>query len=150
MIHNHNDKHNDNTITHDNHKNKLAAQRGHVRKALHTIQQKMEDRRNGIIPQLDRAMVKIMIASMDVAEFYGPPRIADMVRTMALRAGRGMDLATQDDDGRAWDFNIFEMRNGAARRILTDRPLLRIGGPKCTFYSTMNHGNRATMATAVV
>ena len=147
---NNNDNNNNNTIIHDNHHHKLAEQRGHVRKALHTIQQKMAGGENSITSQLDQTMMKILIASMDVAEFYSPPRIIEMARTMGLRAGWSMDLTTRDTDGRAWDFNIPEMRNRAARRIVTDKPPLVIGSPLCTVYSAMNNINHARMATEVV
>ena len=61
-----------------------------------------------------------------------------------------MDLTTQDTDGRAWDFNIAEMRNRAARRVLTDKPLLIIGSPMCTVHSAMNRMNHAKMPAEVV
>ena len=90
-------------------------------------------------------MLQMMVSAMDVAEFYSPPRVAKMAAEMGLRAGWGMDLTTQDNDGRPWDFNILEMRNRAARKVLEDKPLLLIGSPMCTVYCTMNNINHAKM-----
>ena len=69
-----------------------------------------------------------------------------MARKIGLRAGWSLDLITTDVDGRAWDFNSVEMWNRAARRVLQDRPLLLIGSPMCTVYSTMNDVNHARMS----
>ena len=37
--------------------------------------------------------------------------------------------ATQDEYGRAWDFNHLEMRNRAVTKLLKDKPRLLIGSP---------------------
>ena len=74
-------------------------------------------------------MMHMMIAAMDVAEFYSPPRVATMASRMGLRVGWSLDLTTKDTDGRAWDFNVPEMRNRAARLVLKDKPMLLIGSP---------------------
>ena len=61
-----------------------------------------------------------------------------------------LDLTTQDEDGRYWDFTEPEMRNRAARKVLQDKPVLFIGSPMCTVYSTMNHINHAKMPRELV
>ena len=61
-----------------------------------------------------------------------------------------MDIITNDIDGRAWGFNVPEMRNRAARRVFTDRPLNTIGGPMCTVHSVMNNINSARMPPEIV
>ena len=84
---------------------KLKEQQGHLRKAIHAMKQDIDKRSSNIAEQLDKVMMMNMIASMDVAEFYSPPRVAEMAAKTGLRAGWGMDLTTCDHDGRAWDFN---------------------------------------------
>ena len=125
-------------------------QRGHVRKAIQQIKQKTRGTVNNVSSQLDKIMFQLMVSAMDVAEFYSPPRIAEMAARMGLRAGWSLDLNTQDSDGRWWDFNNKEMRNRAVRRILTDKPLLLIGSPMCTIHSAMNNINHAKMPRQVV
>lgn len=90
-------------------------------------------------------MLKMLIANMDVAEFYSPPRVTELARRMGLKAGWSVDLTTTDSDGRAWDFNEVEMRNRAVREVLVDKPLLLIGSPMCTVYSAMNRINHSRM-----
>ena len=43
-------------------------------------------------------------------------------------------------------FNDAEMRNRAARRIFKDKPLLLIGSPMCTVFSSMNVINHSKMS----
>ena len=150
VIRHHHDEHNDNTTTCNSQKHNVAEQRGHVRKALHAATQDMGSETSSLISQLDQIMMAMMIASMDVAEFYSPPRIIEMARAMGPRTGWSMDITTQDSDGRAWDFNAAETRNRAARRILMDKPLLLIGSPMCTIHSIMNNINNARMPREVV
>ena len=121
-----------------------------MRKAIHVVKQKMKETRNNLSKQFDQTMLQTLIAAMDVAEFYSPPRITEMAAKMGLRAGWSLDLTTNDEDGRAWDFNVPEMRNRAARKVLTDKPLLLIGNPMCTIYSCMNNINHARMAPEIV
>ena len=64
------------------------------------------------------------------------PRIASMAAKMGLRAGWSFDITTYDRDGRAWDFNIPEMRNRAARMMPADKPVLLIVCPMCTIHNS--------------
>lgn len=125
-------------------------QRGHVRKTLHMVKQKIKQGRINIISQWDQTMLKMLIASVDVAELYNPPRIVSMAAKTWLRAGWGMDITTHDVDGFAWGFNTPEMKNRVARRVLTDKPRLLIGSPTCTAHSVMDHINHARVAIEVV
>ena len=91
---------------------------GHVKKAIHQVKQKMKQENHiGVGAQLDQTMLQMIIAGMDVAEVYSPPRVTTMAREMGLKAGWSLDLTTNDTDGRAWDFNDPEMRNRAARKL---------------------------------
>ena len=78
--------------------------------------------------RLTRTASEVLITKIQVAETYGPPRVTEMVGRMALTAGLALDIITNDQDGRAWDFNRLEMRNRAIRRVLQDEPMLFMGG----------------------
>ena len=125
-------------------------QQGHIRKALHAVKQKMKQTTTNVCSQLNQTMMQLMIIGMDVAESYRPPRIIKMASEMGLRAGWSMDIITNDLDGNSWDFNIPEMRNRAARRMLEDKPLLSVGSPMCTIHSVINNVNHARMDPSVV
>ena len=90
-------------------------------------------------------MLKNLIMNIQVAEVYSPPRVTRMAASMGLRAGWALDLITHDEDGRPWDFDKLEMRNRAARKVLSDKPTLLIGSPLCTAFSQMNNLNYPKM-----
>ena len=120
---------------------------GQVKKAVHHIEQKARrEGRTSVEVQFDRMMARMIVAAIDVAEVYSPPRVAQVAREMGFRGGWSLDLTTSESGGRQWDFNQLEMRNRAARLILKDRPLLLIGSPMCTVYSCMNRINHARMS----
>ena len=129
---------------------RVSEQRGHLRNAIHAVNQKMSKEVCSVTNQLNRTMLQMMVSSMHVAKFYSPPRITNMANEMGLRGGWSMDITTQDTDGRAWDFIILEMRNRAARRIIQDKPLLLIGSLMCTIHTVANHVNHARMDPEVV
>ena len=105
---------------------------------------------NTITNQLDQTMLSMLVASMDVAELLQPPRVTKMASTMGLRVGWGVDLTTNDTDGRAWNINVPEMRNRVARKVLNDKPMLSIGSPMCTIDSVTDDANHSRMPTEVV
>ena len=53
--------------------------------------------------------------------------------------GWSLDLTTHDENNEPWDFNRTHMRNKVAREVLQGKPLVPIGSPMCTVYSTMNY-----------
>ena len=77
-------------------------------------------------------LLNIKYEGIDVAEIYSPPRVAARAQAFGLRPGWSLDLTTQDNDGKPWDFSRREMRERAIRKIKKDRPLLIIGSPMCT------------------
>lgn len=125
---------------------RLMEQRCHVRKAMHIVKQKM----NNLNTQLNQVMLQTVVSKMDVVDFCSPPRIASMAAQMGLRVGWNMGITTQDDDGIAWDFNVLEMRNRAARRVLKDKPVLLIGSPVRMIHSAMNIANHVHMDLELV
>lgn len=90
---------------------KLEEQAGNLRKSTQRMKQRIRDTTNNITQQLDQTMLQMLIAEVDVAEVYSQPRISSMAQKMGLRAGWGLDLTTNDTDGKPWDFNVIEMRN---------------------------------------
>ena len=84
---------------------------------------------------------KHLLAKIEVAEAYNPPRVTDMARRMGLRAGWAFDITVADHDGRLWEFNQLEMRNRAIRKLLSDKPTMFIGSPMCTAFCQLNHIN---------
>lgn len=123
---------------------------GHLRKAMDWVNDKMKHEANSLTKQLNKTMLGILIGNMQVAEIYSPPRVAKMAKDLGPRAGWSLDLTTQDEDGRYWDFTDPTMRNRVARKVLRDKPMLLIGSPMCTVYSAMNRINHAKMPKAVV
>lgn len=72
---------------------------GETRKAIHHVEQKMrQDDKFGLEAQLDQTMLKMLIAYVDAAESYSPPRVTQVAKEMRLRAGWSLDLPTSVSD----------------------------------------------------
>ena len=71
------------------------------------------------------------IAAVDVVEVYSPPRVTEEARKFGLQPGEAMDLTT------GWDFRQREDRKRAKMYQETQRPMLLIGSPMCTMFSTL-------------
>ena len=123
----------------------VKERRLNVEKAIKAIERRTRSDRNNMGRQLTDTMFQNLLAKIEVAEVYGPPRVTEMARKLGMRAGWALDVTTTDDDGRAWDFNQLEMRNRAIRRLLQDEPLFLIGSPMCTAVCELNHINYAKM-----
>ena len=52
-----------------------------------------------------------------------------------------MDLSTADADGALWDFDSKVMRDRAMKKLKDERPMLLIGSPMCTAFSTWQRIN---------
>ena len=105
---------------------------------------------NNLGTPINYLMVKMLMNQMQVAEVYSPPRVVETANKMGMRGGWSLDLITCDTDGLPWDFNSAKMRNRAIRKLLNDKPIVLIGSPMCTEYSTMNQINHARMGPEVV
>ena len=128
----------------------MEEMRGRVRNAIHCIQQKIAREQHNLSAHMDTTMLRTLIGKMELAEVYSPPRVTEMARKTGLKAGWSLDITTCDNDGEPWDFNKVEMRNRAVRKILADEPLLLIGSPMCTAFSTMNNANYFKMSAEEV
>ena len=81
-----------------------------------------------------------------ISELYSPPRVtsaAKMLPSMKALPGYAFDLTTVDENGVAWDFDVPERREEAKRRILEQKPMLLVGSPMCTAFSTWQYLNAA-------
>ena len=123
----------------------VRERRHNIQKAILTIEDNMKQVPEGNGVRLTRTMLKSLLAKIEVAEIYSPPRVIAMAQKMGLRSGWALDITTTDVDGRAWDFNQLEMRNRAIRKVLKDEPLLLIGSPMCTAFSQLNNINYVRM-----
>ena len=56
-----------------------------------------------------------------------------------------MDLTTNDEDGRPWDFDNAEQRSKAREQLRRDQPLVLIGSPMCTAFCRLQSINFARM-----
>ena len=116
-----------------------------IQRAVNIIERRMYNDVGGLEKRLTHTMVKHLLAKMEVAEVYSPPRVPEMARKMGLHAGWAFDITVADQDGRAWDFNQLEMRNRAIRNLLSDKPTVLIGSPMCTAFCQLNHINFSKM-----
>ena len=82
-----------------------------------------------------------------VSEIYSPPRVTAEIQRSGfkhLRAGLALDLTVSDpDDGQPWDFSRRDKREKARQLIRASRPILLIGSPMCTAFSTWQRLNDA-------
>lgn len=88
-----------------------------------------------------------------VAEFYSPPRVtaaAKLLPELNVIPGFALDLATSDADGQAWDFDTPEMRDRARQRLMREQPMLLVGSPMCTAFSTWQRINNKIRCPSVV
>eukprot|EP00973_Karenia_brevis_P057945 8066748-Karenia_brevis.AAC.1 len=110
---------------------------------LNSIMRKLNKRDRQILGELNNIAEKCN--DPDVCEIYSPPRVTQHTGEFGLTAGWSLDLTTYDTDGRAWDFNQADMRERAIRKVEEDKPLVVIGSPMCTNFSTLMNANWARM-----
>ena len=80
-----------------------------------------------------------------VSEVYSPPRITLEIKKGKYRnlaSGIALDLTVNDpDDGRPWDFSLKSKRDKAREMLRQSKPMLLIGSPMCTAFSTWQYLN---------
>ena len=64
-----------------------------------------------------------------------------MLPELKIIPGFALDLTTADADGLAWDFDEKEMRDRALERVRREQPMLLVGSPMCTAFSTWQRIN---------
>ena len=81
-----------------------------------------------------------------VSEIYPPPRVSAVAKlcpSFGVLPWFALDLTTNDDDGKHWDFDDPEMRSRAWAKVKNEQPLLLIGTPMCTAFSAWQHINKS-------
>ena len=86
--------------------------------------------------EINAEMAEMVAAGIDVAEIHSPPRITVKAKEMGLRAGWSLDITTRDSDGRLLCFSRKEMRKRAVEHIHRTKPLVIVGNPMGTDWST--------------
>ena len=85
-------------------------------------------------------------AGHHVIEVYSPPRVTSWAAKMRMAPGLALDLTCKDDDGLPWDFNNPDKVRKAKKLIQDTKPLLLLGSPMCSAFSTMNNINFSRMS----
>ena len=72
-----------------------------------------------------------------VSEVYSPPRVTAACKLFPeLKIIPGFAFTTAVAGARAWDFDEKEMRDRALERVRREQPMLLVGSPMCTAFST--------------
>ena len=80
-----------------------------------------------------------------VSEIYSPPRVTAAIKLipeLKLIPGFAFDITTDDETGQPWDFDKPEQRQKARERIRREKPMLLIGSPMCTAFSSWQELNK--------
>ena len=84
---------------------------------------------------MEMAKMEFQLSRVDVAEIYSPARVTELCSRFNLQRGMAMDLKS------GYDFDKEEDRNKAWAMLEEDKPMLVIGSPPCTFFSTLQYLN---------
>ena len=84
-------------------------------------------------------------AHVEVAEVYSPPRMTKMVDMMGMKSGFALELSTNDENGKPWDFSIPERRRAALKVQDDTKPKMLIASPPCTLFSALQNINMHNM-----
>ena len=76
-----------------------------------------------------------------MAEIYSPPRVAALLPKDGLYPGVSMDITTNDETGKPWDFDDAGQRSKAGERLRRDKPMVLIGSPMCTAFCRLQSIN---------
>ena len=75
------------------------------------------------------------------ADIYSPPRVAALLPRDGLYPGISMDITTNDELGKPWDFDDPRQRQRARERLRADKSLVLIGSPMCTAFCRLQSIN---------
>ena len=77
-----------------------------------------------------------------VTEVYSPPRVVKFAARHKLQEGHSIDIQCNDENGEPWDLNSNQKRNQLIHLIVDTKPILVIGSPMCTMFSTLQNLNK--------
>ena len=101
------------------------------------------DQKDPIADDMDIFAISTGLDSVGaVCEVYSPPRVVPEAEAAHLPGGWSLDLTTEDSEGRAWDFDRVEVRARCRELVRRTRPMMLIGSPMCTWFSTLQAANR--------
>lgn len=92
-----------------------------------------------------RVSAIIGIVQTHVAEVWSPPRVTALANQYGLIPGSAYDIETNDESGKAWDFDEAEQINKCISQILEQRSTIPVGSPMCTDFSILQGLNKARM-----
>ena len=105
--------------------------------------EKIDKEINSLVRSLGGAQGKYQrekkAATNRLAEIYSPPRIsaaAKLLPSLGCLPGFALDLTTNDENGCPWNFDKVEQRRKAWELLERERPMLLVGTPMCTAFST--------------
>ena len=78
-------------------------------------------------------MLAKMSGAIDVSEMYSPPRVTKEASKHSLNPGLALDLLT------GWDFGRAEDRDLAWKHVKEEEPMVVIGSPMCTMFSSLQN-----------
>ena len=84
----------------------------------------------------EESLLVKQLRRVDVVEVYSPPRVSKTAEKHGLKAGEAMDLLT------GWDFTLERHRRAAIDYVNRVKPLLIIGSPECTMFSSLQNLNK--------
>ena len=83
-----------------------------------------------------------------MCEVYSPPRAAAAAAQVGLLGGWSLALTTEDHRGVPWDFDKVEVRARCRTLLKETKPILLVGSPLCTWFSTLQAMSRKKMDPA--
>ena len=89
-----------------------------------------------------------------LSEIYSPPRVTaaatKLLPELRCIPGFALDLTTVDDQGRRWNFDDKDTRERARALVRLQKPMLLVGSPMCTAFSSWQHINNKIRDPVVV
>ena len=88
-----------------------------------------------------------------VSEIYFPPRVtaaSKLSPELKIIPGFALDLTTDDEDERLWHLDHKDMRERAMQKMRDEKPMLVVGSPKRTAFSTWQSINARILDPYIV
>ena len=92
------------------------------------------------LDSIDKNILANVLLGVDITEVYSPARVTQTCLKVGLAPGSAMDFRT------GWNFDMAVDRRRAFERIKKEEPMLLIGSPPCTMFSTLQLWNKGMRA----